>query len=199
MLKTTSASRILPQECDNMWYCWFGGQAGSTCHKTSVYTEYRIRHFKVNKFLLGHNQLTILEFSHVRFTPEKLSWSRETSNRHHPDSQTCNSVQNLLSPGRVRLRQAGWKAKTVIIVIIIMKLKVLSNSCTQSNSHFKSPKSWIWRLRHRVSPDLSCHTAPESHWLFRYRLSAQGKCKRAQLTSQSKRFVTPKYFVFAVG
>lgn len=143
MLNTTSASRILPQECDDIWYCWFGGQAGRTCHKTSVCTEHRIRHFKMKKFLLGHNQLTILEFSHVHFTPEKLSWSHETSNRLHLDSQTCNSVQNLLSPVRVRLKQAGWRAEIVIIIVIIIikKLKVLSNSSTQSNSHFKSPKS----------------------------------------------------------
>lgn len=51
------------------WYCWLGGQADSTCQKTSVYTEYRIRHFKSKKKnLLEHNQITILEFSHVHFT-----------------------------------------------------------------------------------------------------------------------------------
>lgn len=104
---------------------WWHGTAGLEGRQAAPVTRLQsIQNIKLDilkakkkKILLAHNQLTILEFSHVHFTPEKLSWSQKTSNRHHLNSQACNSMRTLLSPMTVRLKQGGWRAKTIRIII----------------------------------------------------------------------------------
>lgn len=118
------------------------------------------------KNLPEHNQGKILEFSHVHFTPEKVSWSHKTRNRHYLNSQPCNSVWTLLSPMRVRLKRVGWRAKIIRIIIKI----------------------------YRVSSDLSYHMAPESHWLFRETLTAQSLWVDFNLLCRQKDWCYAKTF-----